>query len=205
LNVVFGYPKSIAASKLVRHKWETIILPHVPELALEEIDAVQLSPFVPGKRNAKQKKSAIDFLVRDKSLASAPVLFYIELKTGPSSLLDQAGMREFQLDVNDYVDIITVMRDEGKPAYVFHAQVTEEYSLPTRRSVGREVWWTDIFSLRSSLKEVRQRRGEDKDAGYYDPKVFRPIEEFPAELSSRGYLRLSQKLKQEGIRDLPTE
>ena len=203
LNVVYGYPKSIAASKLIFEKWREIVQPFHPNLELEEIDVVQMEPFVPGKRSAMSKKSAIDFRVIDTSLSDKAVVFFIELKTGPSSLLDDKGMREFQLDVNDYVDIVNVMRAEGKPAYVFHAQVTEEYSLPTKRSVGRAVWWTDIFTLRSSLKQVRQRRGEDKDAGYYYPQAFKPIEHFRTELDSKGYLKLAQRLEAEGIADLP--
>jgi len=203
LNVVYGYPKSIAASKLIFKTWREIFRPRHPKLELEEIDVVQMEPFVPGKRSAMSKKSAIDFRVIDTSLSDKPVVFFIELKTGPSSLLDDQGMREFQLDVNDYVDIVNVMRAEGKPAYVFHAQVTEEYSLPTKRSVGRAVWWTDIFTLRSNLKQVRQRRGEDKDAGYYYPQAFKPIERFQTELESKGYLKLAQRLQSEGIADLP--
>jgi len=202
LNVVYSYPKSIAASKLIHETWRTIVQPSFPNLQLEEIDIVQIEPFIPGKRAAASKKSAVDFLVRNTALEGSPLVFFIELKTGPSSLLGESGMREFQLDVNDYNDIVTVMREKERPAYVFHAQVTEEYVLPTRRSVGRAVWWTDIFTLRSNLKQVRQRRGEDKDAGYYYPEAFRPIETFLAELESAGYERLAEKLKREGIADL---
>lgn len=203
LNVVYGYPKSIAACKLIFEKWHEIVTPHFPNLELQEIDVVQIEPFIPGKRSALSKKAAIDFQVTDNSLEGKPVVFFIELKTGPSSLLDDQGMREFQLDVNDYVDIVNVMRAEEKPAYVFHAQVTEEYSLPTKRSIGKAVWWTDIFTLRANLKQVRHRRGEDKDAGYYDPKAFHLLDTFPRHLGAKGYLALAKRLSEEGIADLP--
>jgi hypothetical protein len=191
LNVVYSYPKSIAASKLIFDKWRDIVQPICPNLKLEEIDVVKMEPFIPGKRSSIKKQSAIDFQVRDMNLTGSPVVFFIELKTGPSSLSGTQAMREFQLDVNDYEDIVNVMRAEGKPAYVFHAQVTEEYSLPTKRSVGKAVWWTDIFTLRNNLKYVKQRRGEDKDAGYYHPGIFKPIEQFGAELTSKGYETLT--------------
>ena len=103
----------------------------------------------------------------------------------------------------DISQLVNVMRSEGKPAYVFHAQVTEEYSLPTKRSIGRAVWWTDIFSLRNNLKQVRLRRGEDKNAGYYFSHAFKPIESFREELDSKGYLALADRLESEGIADLP--
>ena len=95
------------------------------------------------------------------------------------------------------------MRTEGKPAYVFHAQVVEEYCLPTRRSIGKEVWWTDIFTLRDNLKDIRRRRGEDKYAGYYYPEVFKPINQFKNELDIKGYDALTSRLKLDGIEDLP--
>lgn len=113
-------------------------------------------------------------------------------------------MRKFQLDVNDYEDIVSMMRSESKPAYVFHAQVIEEYQLPTRRSVGIAIWWIDIFTLRENPVRVGQRRGEDKYAGYYNPSAFQPIDTFIQELDSRHYISLSERLKSEGIVDLPT-
>ena len=202
LNVVYSYPKSIAASKLIFDRWRDIVQPIHPNLKLEETDVVKVEPFIPGKRSLVKKRSAIDFQVRDMNLDGNPVVFLIELKAGPSSLSGGDAMREFQLDVNDYEDIVNVMRAEGKPAYVFHAQVIEEYSLPTRRSVGKAVWWTDIFSLRNNLKYVKQRRGEDKDAGYYNPGVFKAIEQFGAELDGKGYEILTSRLTSAGIADL---
>jgi len=203
LNVVFSYPKSIAASKLVTAKWNEIVNPHYPNLILEELDAVRLEPFVVQRRSAATKQSAIDFCVKDASVSNPPVLFFIELKAGPSSLLETGGMSVFQLDVNDYVDIVNVIRAEQKPAYIFHAQVVEEYQLPTRRSVGKGIWWTDIFTLRDNLIEVKHRRGEDKEAGYYNPAIFKPIDQFLEQLNSRTYEALTHRLISEGISDLP--
>lgn len=137
----------------------------------------------------------------DKKLGQS--VFFIELKTGPSPLTGTGALAEFQLDVNDYNDIATVMRKTGLPVYVFHAQVVDEYCLPTRRSVGKGLWWTDIFSLRSALKKVAKRRGEDKFAGYYRPNVFRPIATFEQELVQKGYNRLRETLLEGGIADLP--
>lgn len=204
LNVVLSYPKSIAACKMVVRNWQDMVNPIYPNLLLEEIDVVKMEPYILHNRASATKQSAIDFRVKDVNAADKPIVFFIELKTGPSSLSGGQAMREFQLDVNDYEDIVKVMRAEGKPAYVFHAQVVEEYHLPSKRSIGKALWWTDIFTLRDNLKYVKQRRGEDKKAGYYDPKAFKPIEQFQVELANKGYEALNSRLKSEGIANLPS-
>ena len=118
-------------------------------------------------------------------------------------MLGETGIREFQLDVNDYQDIVAVMRDKGLPAYLFHVQVTDDYTPPTKRSVGRDIWWVDLFSLRASFKKVATRRDERKLAAYFDPSVFRPLNDFPAELAAKAYEALRAKLTGDGIDDLP--
>jgi hypothetical protein len=203
LNVVLSYPKSMAATQFVRSFWETQIQANWPELELSESDVVQIEPFVPGKRSQKAKAitvESLDFLARRRREASYEGLFHIEMKTGPSSISE---MRKFQLDVNDFNDIKTVVIKTGLPAYVFHVQVVEEYRLPTKRSVAKGMWWADIISLRSNLKAVRPRRGEDKDAGYYQPSVFQPTEKFVEEIREKRYEILAEKIRREGLNDLP--
>lgn len=204
LNVVRSYPKSVAASKLIKESWDSLISPVCPNFTLEEIDVVRILPYIPRPKSATTGPSAIDFKIMDNNMEGSPVIFFVELKTGPSSICDENGMKEFQLDVNDYEDIVSVMRAEQKPAYVFHAQVIEEYQLPTKRSVGVAVWWTDIFSLRGSLIRIGRRRGEDKYAGYYHPSAFKPMTSFSEELNSRNYIALAKRLATEGIEDLPS-
>lgn len=204
-NVVLSYPKTIVASQLVHNYWRERVTARLPYLALEEHDVVQIEPYVARRRSQRAKAEtleSLDFLVTD--LRDNRPLFLIELKAGPSPLSGEGAVREFQLDVNDYIDIVTVARKLSLPVYVFHAQVVDQYGLPTRRSVGRNVWWTNIFSLRSALKSVKRRRGEDKNAGYYHPSAFKPIDSFIEELKNEGYKALTERLIGEGIEDLPT-
>lgn len=126
-------------------------------------------------------------------------IFYIELKTGPGST---EHMRKFQLDLNDWNDVATVCNRYRHPAYFFHAKVVEEYSGPTRRSVGKGLWWTDCFTMDKNRTSIQPRRGEGKHAAFYDATVFRPEEEFRGELERRGYVALEKKLKKRRLRTL---
>jgi hypothetical protein len=103
-------------------------------------------------------------------------------------------MSEFQLDINDSNDIIGVVNKTHLPAYVFHVQLDHEYRPPTRRTVAAGIWFTDIVTLLDNRIAVRRRRGEQKDAGYYRPEAFRPIEEFPGRLAERQYEQLGLAL-----------
>lgn len=203
LNVVYSYPKSFAATSCVHKFWREEIQREFPAFKLQELDVVQIEPFIPGRRSRKRKVEEVevlDFLAIYISPKTEETIFHIELKTGPGS---PEEMREFQLDVNDFEDMTTVAYKTGLPIYIFHVQVTEEYKLPTHRSIAQNLWWTDIFSLREGLKSVRRRRGEDKDAGYYAPSVFRPKESFAKEIATQRYVQLRQRLLDEGIRKLP--
>jgi hypothetical protein len=80
------------------------------------------------------------------------------------------------------------------PAYIFHVELAHRYALPTRGTVAVGMWWTDIFTLLENRKAVRQRRGEDKMAGYYSPSAFKPIKTFPAELESKNYAALAARV-----------
>jgi hypothetical protein len=104
-------------------------------------------------------------------------------------------MREFQLDINDSDDIIGAANNTGLPVYVFHVQTAFEYEPPTRSSVVRGIWWTDIFTLIEHRLAVRARRGEDKDAGYYSPSAFKTINTFLQELEEKKYISLKARLK----------
>jgi hypothetical protein len=191
LNVILSYTKSFAASKTLREFWQQSILPLQPKSRLEETEVVALEPFVPGKRNKDKAVKTLDFSVYDDSLKTHGPIFFIEMKAGPGSIDE---MKQFQLDINDSNDIATVCNREGIPAYVFHVQVGEEYYPPTRRAVGKAIWWTDAFTLEHNLLYVKRRRGEDKDAGYYSPKAFKGVEGFLNELKSNRYSLLKQKL-----------
>ena len=167
VNVVLSYPKGFAASRFVHDFWAREIAPQFPDLELEELDEVKLEPFIPGKRSARTKGKvvqALDYRVGRRNGEVIDPLFCIELKAGPASIDE---MSEFQLDVNDFNDIANGCNGCGLPAYVFHVQINDDYLPPTRRSVAKDLWWTDVWTLDEARKAIRQRRGEDKRAGYY--------------------------------------
>jgi hypothetical protein len=105
-------------------------------------------------------------------------------------------MKEFQLDINDSDDIIGAANNTGLPAYIFHVQTAFVYNPPTRLSVARNIWWTDIATLLDHRRAVRARRGEEKNAGYYSPAAFKDIDLFVEELRAKRYLKLQASLKQ---------
>lgn len=151
------------------------------------MDIVRLTPFAKASRTKRQdaeKLTNADFLVSEASCGQAVPRFHIELKAGPGAIDE---MSEFQLDVNDYNDIVGPVRNTGLPAYVFHVQLGTEYLPPTRRSVARRIWWTDLATLMRHFNRRAQRRDESKAAFYFDPKAFRPAEEFGAHLKRRGF------------------
>lgn len=194
-NVIVAYQKAFVAAKAVPEYWAKFITPEMATLRLTETEAPYLSSYA---RGSKSKKSAaaelqfLDFLVEEETTASSfRSLFHIELKAGPGSIEE---MSEFQLDINDSNDIIGVVNRTHLPAYVFHVQLDHEYLPPTRRTVAAGIWFTDIVTLLENRTAVRNRRGEQKDAGYYKPSAFRTIDQFPNQLRERQYEELRLNL-----------
>jgi hypothetical protein len=199
-NVVVAYQKSIVASRAVRDYWRRVITPEFPRLFLLEREEVHLSPFSrkgKTKRQAAEALIVLDFWVEERPPRKGKPLFHIELKSGPGAIDE---MREFQLDINDSNDIIGAANNTRLPVYIFHVQTDFEYDPPTRASVARGIWWTDIFRLLEHRLSVRARRGEDKEAGYYSPSAFNGIEMFPEELRSQRYLRLQERLTRKPLK-----
>ncbi|MGE5114535.1 MAG: hypothetical protein ACM3JB_27050 [Acidobacteriaceae bacterium] len=193
-NVLVAYQKAFVACGAVHEFWKQAVTPKFSTLRLTETEVPYLSSYA---RKGKTKKLAaaelefLDFIVEEQDHANEfKALFHIELKSGPGSIDE---MKEFQLDINDSNDIIGVVQKTELPAYIFHGQLDHEYSPPTRRTIAKGMWFTDIFTLLDNRLSVKARRGEDKDAGYYSPKAFRPIEEFVEELKEKQYENL-QKL-----------
>jgi hypothetical protein len=193
-NVVLSYQKAFVAPKVVQAYWAAQIAPTLPTFRLEESEQVVLAPYA---RTGKTKKEAaaildrLDFLVSEEVARVQQPRFHIELKTGPSAI---ETMTEFQLDVNDSNDIAGAVNHTHLPAYIFHVQLDHEYRPPTRRAVVRGIWWTDVITLNEHRKDVRNRRGEDKDAGYYDTAAFQPIETFRGELQARRFEDLHRRV-----------
>jgi hypothetical protein len=194
-NVIVAYQKSFVACKAVHAYWAEAVKPHAPNLRLTETEVPYLSSYA---RGSKSKKSAaaelefLDFIVEEQIGSTAwKTLFHIELKAGPGSIDE---MSEFQLDINDSNDIIGVVNKTNLPAYIFHAQLGHEYQPPTRRTTALGMWFTDIVTLLANRTAVRQRRGDQKDAGYYKPSAFRPIDEFLSRVTARHYDQLQKQL-----------
>lgn len=186
-NVTSSYQKSLVSSAAIHRFWRRHVQPVMPQFVLRETDVVRLTPFARAGRTKRQGAEDLtdaDFLVSEASRGQEIPRFHIELKTGPGAIDE---MTEFQLDVNDYNDVVGPVRNTGLPAYVFHVQLGMEYLPPTRRSVARRIWWTDVATLTRHLKRRAQRRDESKAAFYFDPKAFRPAEEFGAHLERRGF------------------
>jgi hypothetical protein len=194
-NVILAYQKAFVASNAVHVYWRKSVTPVFPKLILTEKEAVYLSPLTrkaTTKRQAAEVILILDFAVEERTGVKATSLFHIELKSGPGAIEE---MREFQLDINDSNDIIGAVINTKLPAYIFHVQLEHEYAPPTRSTLARGIWWTDIFTFFEKRIAIRARRGEDKQAGYYSPSVFKPIATFLDELKNKRYIELKKRLK----------
>ncbi len=193
--LITSYQKGYVSAAAVHAMWSRDIAPHHPYLELSETDVLRLEPYVRNKTTkskAAETLTTLDFLVLD---AGSP-RFHIELKTGPMSVTD---MNEFQLDVNDFDDIIGASCFTGLPSYIFHVQMGMRYEPPTRELVSLGMWWTDFRRLRDHLVGLRKRRNEDKYAGYFNTDAFHPIETFSAEIARKGYNDLRSHLVPEQL------
>ena len=193
-NVVLAYQKSIAATTGLQRWWNEEIKPKCPNLRLDETEPVYLSPFArkdKTKKQAAESLSILDFSVVRLDASKPSPLFHIEQKTGPTSI---SKMSKFQLDVNDFNDIVGAMNNTGVPAYVIHVQATQEYTFPTWRAIVKGLWWADLFTMIEHKKGVKRRRGEDKDAVYFSPAAFKSVDEFPDELKRERYAELTRRL-----------
>ena len=190
-SMILSYQKNFAASKAVHEYWDTTVRQALPTLQLLDTDETEVRPYARSKLTKKlaaAELSSLDFLVEEK----ANQLFHIELKAGPGAVDE---MREFQLDINDSNDIIGVVNNTGLPAYIFHVQLRSVFQPPTRSTEAVNIWWTDLPAFLANRRKIAQRRGEDKQAGYYDPRCFRPIDQFLDELRGRGYEAMSEQLR----------
>jgi hypothetical protein len=198
-NVVLAYQKSIAASEAILAWWDREIKPRFANLALSETEPVYLSAYARSAATKKQRAltlSVLDFLVSDAAATPLLPLFHIEQKTGPGSIEE---MTEFQLDVNDFNDIVGATNTTRLPSYIVHVQAAQDYALPTRKTVIIGMWWTDIFKLQAHQKRIALRRNEDKKAVYYAPSAFSAIDTFADELLVSGYKQLAATLSREPI------
>jgi hypothetical protein len=195
-NVVTAYQKSLVASQAIRHYWATMVQTELPLLELRETEEIRLEPYThqsKTKKEAAKSLTVLDFLVsrRDPKLLVSTPLFHVEQKAGPGSIEE---MKEFQLDVNDFDDILAAAQNTGLPAYVFHVQLGLEFVKATRRVVTHRIWWTDILRLKGAFKSVKGRRGEDKQAAYFKPEAFQPIDLFLSELRQERYRSMAEQL-----------
>jgi hypothetical protein len=198
-NVVVAYQKSIVAAQSVRDFWNSSVQPANPAFDLQELDEMQLLPYLRKgrtKRQAAEELEGLDFLAIEASEGVAHPRFHIELKSGPGAIPE---MTRFQLDVNDFNDIAGAALNTELPAYVFHAQVELDYVPPTRRAVCRGLWWTDVLRLQEHLRSSATRRDEAKKALYFDTAAFRPMEEFPSVVAARRFEVLWDEIRRSNL------
>ena len=198
-NVVMGYQRAVAPPQAFRDFWVRNVQSGSPQFTVSERDPVFLSPFRRGgktKRQVAPTLTNLDFDALEETETSNVRRFLVELKAGPSSM---ESMREFQLDVNDYNDIVGAVLNTGLPAYIFHVQLAYEYKLPTRRTTAAGLWWTDILALRDRLKRVGRRRGEDKSAAYFHPDAFHPASTFTQQVMNRQFETLQRRIVTAGL------
>lgn len=192
--VVLAYQKSVAASIVIQEWWAKDIKPKFPNLQLMETEPVYLLPYARAKKTKKEAATmltVLDFRVSDISKKPATPLFHIEQKAGPGSIEE---ISNFQLDVNDFNDIVGATNNTKLPSYVVHVQLHQQYSFPTRATVIGGLWWTDVFNLQDHQIRIIKRRGEEKKAICYNPAAFQPITTFNKELEEERYLELGRKL-----------
>lgn len=192
--VVQSYQKGFVAAEAVHDFWQRVISAEFPHLRLTETEPVRVEPYIRAhntKKAASKTLSTLDYEVRDTTQQGDPIAFHIELKSGPASI---ETMSEFQLDVNDFDDIVGAACFTKLPAYVIHVQIQPVYLLPTKGHQATGAWWTDFARLRAALNSVKGRRGEDKAAAYFDPSAFSPFATFTDELRTQGYVALGKKL-----------
>ena len=200
LEVVAGYSKSIAATKLLHDTWQKQINPMLPELQLQEPNAVHIGPLLSDMPSPSSIACSPHFSVTQKRRATDEILFHVELNISHKSPHE---IGEFQLAVDECLDIEMVMEESERPTYVFFAQVIEEHSFPTKRNVGQSLWWTDIFTLRDNLIAVRHPRGKTKYTGYFKPDMFKTIDSFIQHLVQQRYFDVRQLLVTQGVPKLP--
>jgi hypothetical protein len=199
-NVIVAYQKSITAGAAVQQFWDEQVKLVAPTIELVELDEMQLLPLQPRKGTKRQSAAAAltsDYRAEEVVGGQRTPRFHIELKSGPGSIDE---MREFQLDVNDYNDIVGPVLNTGLIGYIFHVHVDLDWMPPTRRAVARKMWWTDILTLTGNKVRQAKRRDEDKQALYFRPEAFRPMDEFLAEMRQRRFFQRSQEIPTSGLR-----
>lgn len=183
--------RSIVAAASVMKAWEDSVSPRLPELTLIDADVPRLH-----RRNAETvgaKVASIDFIAENRK---GDAVLGLELKTG-KGFVGRTGVgsriAEFQLDVSDCDDILTVVSERHIPVYLVHAQVIDRAEPPTVRYAALGRWWTDLFSMVENLDRVQQRPRETRQAAYYDTTMFRPFSELAEHLASGEFTAMQDQ------------
>jgi hypothetical protein len=163
---------------------------------LQETDPPQLQPRSSGA--IADKVSTADYTAIDES---GDPTFGFELKSGKKAVAGSGvgdPMARFQLDTTDCDDILAVVKREGIPIYLLHAQVLGRSEPPTERYVGLGLWWTDMWAMQQHFLNVAIRPRETRNAAYYNIRMFRQIPSF-AEYVVDGHVDEDrERIRQEG-------
>jgi len=200
-RVVRSIGRGIAANAYLLNWWEEKAAGRLPGLNLSMTDPPELRPYSHARTEARVAR--VDFTCAHS--ASGVASFGLELKTGRSYVRGTAvgsPMQQFQLDHSDCDDILSVVRTEGLPVYLVHAQLIDRADPPTTYFVGVGLWWTDMFSMKPHHRASRRRPRETRIAAYYDTSMFRDMGSFVEHLESGGPAQLAERLQAEGAPEL---
>ena len=134
----------------------------------------------------EQDNISPDLLIKEND----EVLFYIEVKTGQSSIGKTSigpNMNRFQLDHQDIDSILECIRTLEKPVFVYHVQCINRTDGATNRHEPVDCWWATTNSLRDNYLESKTRPRETKTAAYFNINAFRKMEDLPDYLSSASW------------------
>lgn len=190
-RLVNSYRLGRVSQAFALQEWGRLVAPHVPDIAVEGVDAVTLRPY---ERRAGRRDLAevLDFRAIEDGRPAA----WIELKTGQRAIEELAT---FQLDHSDCDDILNVVRITSLPSYIFHVQLGKEYEPPSDRIVPHGAWWTDIYAMSDAfLRSERRRRNGGKMAAHFAPACFARLESLGAALRDGHHRTLRERMEREG-------
>jgi len=92
-------------------------------------------------------------------------------------------MSEFQLDASDCDGIVEQTTALRVPVFLMHAQIRSRPTPPTFEFVPTGMWWVPVRDMLPNLRDVRNRPRETRPAAYYRTSMFRPISDFPRDIT----------------------
>jgi len=153
------------------------------KISVENIQVPILNKF---EENKQKSNSSPDLMIKEND----EILFYIEVKTGQSSIGKTSigtNMNRFQLDHQDIDDIRSCITRFKKPVFIFHVQCITRIDGPTNRHEPVDCWWATTSSLSDNYIESKTRPREKKIAAYFDISAFKSMDVLDEYLKSNDW------------------